>query len=539
MKVLKRINYNIRIKIAFFEIEVNRLLLMNSLLQHVFPSLRWWVHTTFLVCVASVSGYAQVNSRSEVSYTFDQHTFEEDNHQLRAKPVGVMLVEDRFGNDRSAVCLNGHINSYLNLGVSPLLQPKTATISLWVKINSRVYNGKGADGNPILLIKNGPSDDYYTAYGIFYSEMKTFLTMSTKDSLTEAILAGVNQVKFGQWYHLLITSDNHSFAFYVNGNLQGRCKKDFETQFLATDSMVIGHTANKKNVRYTLGVVDDIRIFHRILNDAEIKGLYEAPNPNRTTLMLQRILYWGGLLAAVFVVAFLLVWQRRRKLQRAGQQLDLQRKLHEMEIRTLKAQMNPHFIFNALNAIQVFIMNVENDKAELYLSKFSKLMRELLESNTNESLTVPEEKAILHGYLELESLRFGKSFAYEIHVAESIDNAEVRIPHMMIQPFVENAIWHGLLAKKNERKLTVSLAVDSPRTIRCVIDDNGVGREVSGKKEHTMKKKSLALSIVRQRLELMNVLLNVNCSVELIDKVAADGLSSGTRVVVTLPILAK
>jgi hypothetical protein len=489
-------------------------------------------------CVISPAHAQEVSSSAEISYSFDDHTFNERKRQTIAKPVDVSLVEDRFGNDRSAVSLNGNVNSYLNLGVSPLLRPETGTISLWISISARVYAGKGAVANPILMTKNSPGDDFYDAFALYYTgDDHSFAAVCTKDSLEEASVKSVNRVQFGKWYHLAITMDDHYLSFYVNGNLQGRSKKNFETQFLETDSLMVGHTANKKNERYTLGFVDDIRIFHRVLSDNEIKALYDAPNPNRNALILEQVAYWGGTLAGIFLVAALLVWQRRRRLKRASEQLDQKRKLHEMEIRTLKAQMNPHFIFNALNSIQVFIMQNENKKAEVYLSRFSKLIRRLVESNANESLSVREEIEILEVYLEIESLRFGNTFSYAITIDEAINPDQTMIPHMMVQPFIENAIWHGLLTKESNRKLEISLAYDSPKIVRFIIDDNGVGRLANSGKESTFKRKSLALSMVSQRLELMNTLLNVGCSVEITDKMTENGLAAGTRVVLLLPVL--
>jgi hypothetical protein len=493
-----------------------------------------------IICLCAVFNAAaqQVNNTTEIAYLFDDHTFNEKKHQTIAKPVDVALVEDRFGNDRSAVSLNGNVNSYLNLGVSPLLRPRTGTISLWISISARVYAGKGCIGNPVLMTKNCPGDDFYDAFAIYYTgDDHAFSAVCTKDSLEEASVKSVNRVQFGKWYHLVITMSDHHLSFYVNGNLQGRSKKNFETQFLETDSLMVGHTANKKNERYTVGFVDDIRIFHRVLNDAEIKALYNAPNPNRNALILEQVVYWGGTAGGVFLVAGLLVWQRRRRLKRAGEQLDQKRKLHEMEIRTLKAQMNPHFIFNALNSIQVFIMQMENKKAEIYLSRFSKLLRRLVESNANESLSVREEVEILEAYLEIESLRFGNTFSYTISVDEAIDPDQTMIPHMMVQPFIENAIWHGLLTKESDRKLEITFAYHAPAIVRCSIDDNGIGRQASSGKENTFKRKSLALSMVSQRLGLMNTLLNVDCSVEITDKITENGLAAGTRVVLLLPVL--
>lgn len=502
----------------------------------------WLLHTAVCVTVFFFPSFClgQADSNTVLTFDFNDHTFNEANNLVTTRPVGVSLVEDRFGNDASAVYLNGHLYSYLNLGVSPLLKPKKATISLWVNLSRRVYAGKGYDSNPILEVKNGPGDDFYNAYAIGYDGYNNrFGSTATRDSLAEAIIYSVNQAEFGKWYHFVITSDNHRFSFYINGNLQGSCRKDFETVFLESDSMVIGHSANKKNERFATGVFDDIQVFHRVLSEKEIQDLYHAPNPNKNKIFWMAVSKWSAIAGAVFLIAFLLVWQRRRALKRAKEKLDTKRKLHEMEIRTLKAQMNPHFIFNSLNSIQQFIMRNENNKAELYLSKFSKLIRELLESNTRESLSVREEVEIITGYLEMESLRFGGSISFSVKVNEAIDQDQVQIPHMLIQPFIENAIWHGLLLKENNRDLDVVFKPDSSRTITCVVDDNGVGRARSLQRKTTFKKKSLALSIVRQRLELMQETLQVDCGVTIIDKMNNKSESEGTTVVIVLPVLNK
>lgn len=177
-----------------------------------------------------------------------------------------------------------------------------------------------------------------------------------------------------------------------------------------------------------------------------------------------------------------------KRLKNAGEKLELQSKLHEMEIRTLKSQMNPHFIFNALNSIQQFIVTGDNVKAEMYLSKFSKLIRDLLESNSNEGLLLSEEVEILKGYIEMEMLRFDNSFSYEITIDSKLNQQKVKLPHLMIQPFVENAIWHGLLLKQGDGRINLRFEYDSLTTIKCIVEDNGIGREASKKKENTFKK---------------------------------------------------
>ncbi len=511
---------------------------MNSIKYHinttVFKKSIWTIYFTLIVSIL----LSQTDTNVVIKFDFNNHDLNEANQQLMAKANGVSFVADRFGNETSALFINGHVNSYLNLGTSDLLKPKAMTLSLWVNLSRRVYAGKGYESNQIVMTKNGPQDDFYSAYSIHYDGYNNrFGVACTKDSTSEAIVFSKQEANFGQWYNFVITMDNNNLSFYLNGVLQGISKKKFESVYMQTDSVVLGHSANKKNERFSMGVFDDIQIFHRVLSEKEILDLYQAPNPNRNKLILITTLRWLSIIATVVALALALVWRRRRMLKIAKDKLDQKRKLHELEIRTLKAQMNPHFIFNSLNSIQQFIMLKENDKAEIYLSKFSKLIRELLESNTNESLTIKEETEILYGYLEMEALRFGTTFHYSISIDEKIDIERIRIPHMMIQPFVENAIWHGLLPKLGEKNLNIIFKPNHKGTILCLVEDDGIGREESKKKKITFKKKSLALNFVKQRLALMREDLKVDCNIEIIDIKSKEHKNIGTKIVIVLPIL--
>ncbi|HYG49564.1 MAG TPA: histidine kinase [Flavobacteriales bacterium] len=489
--------------------------------------------------VASVD--AQQNPQPVLTFDFNDHTFNESQSRVKTRSVGASLVEDRFGNEKSALYVHGHQSSYLVLGPSPLLTPEKGTFSVWVKLERKVYNGKGYEGNPILAARNSKGIDFYDGYSLFYDfKSERLMIFFSKDSNgTEQ--AGVNSLEtmvFNEWHHLVFSYDNHKIKFYINGVKQGECQKNFKSVFLKDEPVFVGNGNSTKNVRCSRGSVDDIRIYNKVLSHQEIIDLYNEPNPNKAWLLFTAVLKWVGIACGIVLIAFLLVWQRRRSLKRVREKLETERKLHQMEIRTLKAQMNPHFIFNSLNSIQQFIMTNDNEQAQAYLAKFAKLMRKLLESNVNESLSIEEEVDILNAYMELEALRFRQSFAFKITVDPEIDAADTYIPHLLVQPFVENAIWHGLLPKKEKRELLISFERVDERTLRCIIDDNGIGREASSKKEPTFKKKSLALSFVQQRLDVLAKTAGVDCKVEIIDKTER-GRANGTRVNVIIPVLTK
>ncbi len=235
-----------------------------------------------------------------------------------------------------------------------------------------------------------------------------------------------------------------------------------------------------------------------------------------------------ALLLAIIAIAYLYYKQNKFRIEHTK---------ILMEQKLLLSQMNPHFIFNSLNSIQQLIMKGQNTQAEVYLSKFSKLIRELLENSTRENLTVQEEIEMLQVYLEMESLRFSGSFKYDILVDNTIDITHAAIPHLMVQPFVENAIWHGLLPKPNDRYLQIKFAYHTNQSIQCTVYDNGVGRTASAQKQPLLNKKSLAMDLIKKRIGVMNQSNAQKGNITVIDKKDAAGNSLGTTIVLVLPIL--
>lgn len=256
---------------------------------------------------------------------------------------------------------------------------------------------------------------------------------------------------------------------------------------MSGDSIIIGNSANKKNERYLCGSVDDISIYDRVISREEVSVLYEAPNPNRYNI------YFKWLTALfVFVIILLIISKviSRRlqiKLKKEQEKNEITAKLNKLETKVIRTQMNPHFMFNSLNTLQRFILEKDMDSAHLYLTKFSKLLRKILESSTSDSMSLSEEIEILNHYVELECLRSENSFSYQI--INKVQNPEkTLIPIMLVQPFVENAIWHGLMAKKENRQLTVTFESFDDARISCTVDDTGVGREHSYIRKDPIKK---------------------------------------------------
>ncbi len=215
---------------------------------------------------------------------------------------------------------------------------------------------------------------------------------------------------------------------------------------------------------------------------------------------------------------------------------NLKEQLGTLEMKALRAQMNPHFLFNCMNSINRMIMEEENDKASKYLSKFSKLVRLLLENSENPKVNLKDELEMLKSYIELESIRFKNKMEYQIKVEEYIDQESTYIPSMVLQPFVENAIWHGLLHKDTKGQLTIDIKEEGDN-LHCSITDNGVGREKSLKlqKKSGHKKISMGIKITTDRLKLLTK-QKISEAIKILDLKDGENNAVGTQVNILIPI---
>jgi ligand-binding sensor domain-containing protein len=246
--------------------------------------------------------------------------------------------------------------------------------------------------------------------------------------------------------------------------------------------------------------------------------------------------WWFIALAFVFIAGLisLLVTARIRKIRYDA---SIKQHLAEMEIKGLHAQMNPHFIFNSLNSIKEMILEDQKQNASRYLSKFAQLIRTSLEQSKQAFITIDQCVDHLHQYLEMEKLRFD-DFSYEIIVDKNLDAEETRIAPMLVQPLVENAIWHGLRNKKSDRKLIVHFFREGSQVI-CEIDDNGVGyrHTMNGKTSAIPMHKSFGIANIRERLTLLNEKYQIKCSLNINDKAdLPDKSGSGTVATLQLTI---
>jgi sensor histidine kinase YesM len=211
------------------------------------------------------------------------------------------------------------------------------------------------------------------------------------------------------------------------------------------------------------------------------------------------------------------------------------KKIAEYKLMALRSVMNPHFLFNSLSSIQFFIAKNEREQALNYLSLFSKLIRGILNSSVNSTIPLAQELEILKYYVELESLRFENKFETDFVVSDGIDADNLEIPSLLIQPYVENAIIHGLYNKEGRGKLTVSLS-QHKNLLQCVVEDNGVGRKeaLHIKKQNSIRHKSVGMMVTKERLDIINTTNKV--SVKIHDLRDERGLACGTSVNILIQI---
>lgn len=200
-------------------------------------------------------------------------------------------------------------------------------------------------------------------------------------------------------------------------------------------------------------------------------------------------------------------------------------KLHESRLSSLHSKMNPHFIFNALNSIKVYLIENDKRKAVTYLNRFSKLVRKILESSRIEKISLKEELEIIRLYVEIENTRLNNSVEFTLN--NKIDNdSQILLPPLILQPFIENALWHGLAPSRNKRILSLNVNSDKEH-IYIEIEDNGIGRYESAKHKNIFKNKSMGMLLTKERFEVFNEKFGTDYRFEIIDK---KGKTSGTLV---------
>jgi len=244
-------------------------------------------------------------------------------------------------------------------------------------------------------------------------------------------------------------------------------------------------------------------------------------------------IFWTIMVISLFIISFFILESRNKQNRKAAVQKVLtEKKLTELEMQALKAQINPHFVFNCLNSIKGFIFDRDYQQADKYLDKFSDLMRSTIDNSDASIISLQNEINYLDNYLQLEKLRFEEKFDYTIAVSADVDKEKCFVPAMLLQPYVENAIRHGMRFLENKKgQININVFAENNFLV-CEIDDNGIGREKAAalKSKRHIEYQSKGMNISKRRAELYNI------HQEVTDKKDDHGTATGTTITVKIPL---
>jgi LytS/YehU family sensor histidine kinase/ligand-binding sensor domain-containing protein len=329
-----------------------------------------------------------------------------------------------------------------------------------------------------------------------------------------------------------------------NGSLETVAKEPFNSKLWQG---IVGHVAatkkpimlgdTSKDPRYRADVLTRLsELCVPALYNGELISVIDSEDFAKDYYTQQhlQILTTIATLMAARLVSIEAAEETRRKKEELSR---MNEQIAQLELASLRSQMNPHFIFNSLNSIHKYIWENKPEDASEYLIKFSKLVRMILENSKEKEVPLADEINLLHLYIELEHRRCNGKFNYSITVDEKVDAGNIAIPSMIVQPYVENAIWHGLVQKIGNGTLYVSFTINNNH-LECIIEDDGIGREKAMEikllKQDTHK--SLGLGITSKRVGLLYNEKGETASVEVIDKKDRSGNSTGTKVILLLPL---
>ncbi|MDO6674075.1 tetratricopeptide repeat protein [Tenacibaculum sp. 1_MG-2023] len=308
-------------------------------------------------------------------------------------------------------------------------------------------------------------------------------------------------------------------------------KKNYEKAYGFYKKAIEGErkTFNDKNILYVNNLINK---YDNEVSRNKIKNLAKENEIATLKLLRNRNVLIIALVSIAFLGVLLYSMYRQRLLNN-------DKKILMLEQEALRIQMNPHFVFNALNSIKLYVINNEQKNAVYYLNKFSKLIRSILESSSVKEVTLSEELKTMNLYMSIENIRLSNEVNYVEKVDSNVNIERIKVPPLILQPFLENSIWHGLSCKKGEKEVSLSVTKISDEFIQIDIVDNGIGRDEAMKirKNKSLNRRSIGIDLTKERLRnFANEYAN-NYSLIYTDIIDEKGNPKGTKVSLKIPIL--
>lgn len=409
--------------------------------------------------------------------------------------------------------------------------------------NNEIHNDKG-----LIICKNSIAQVY-----IKQDKAKEAIEILEPNLLAAENLKDmyiVTSINLNMGWALLKLKQYHDAEKYLNRGMELAQKHNLPSFISEAYTLLSQLANNKENYKNallyhqkaeSLNVVINSEVNRKYIYDLILKYETEkkeneiASLAERNTMINQRLkrntnTLIIGALGMALLTFLLYILYRQKELKNEKQMLTLEQSM-------LRSQMNPHFLFNSLNSIKLYIINNDKKNAVHYLNKFSKLVRKILEASSLKEISLFDELETIELYMTIENIRFSNEINFTVTVDEPIDPNNVKIPSLILQPFLENALWHGLSTKEGEKNIALRVSRENDNYIRITITDNGVGREASErlKKNKVLKRKSVGIDITKERLANFSKDFENSFQVEIIDLYNPSQESIGTRVVLHIP----
>ncbi|RKF05218.1 tetratricopeptide repeat protein [Tenacibaculum lutimaris] len=308
-------------------------------------------------------------------------------------------------------------------------------------------------------------------------------------------------------------------------------KGDFKNAYDFYKKAIEGErkTFNDKNISYVNNLINK---YDNEVSRNKIKSLAKENEIAKLKLLRNRNVLIITLVSIAMLGVLLYSMYRHRLLNN-------DKKILMLEQEALRIQMNPHFVFNALNSIKLYVINNEQKNAVYYLNKFSKLIRSILESSSVKEVTLSEELKTMSLYMSIENIRLSNEVTYIEKVDPNVNIERIKVPPLILQPFLENSIWHGLSSKKGEKEVILSVNKISDEFIQIDIIDNGIGRDAAMKirKNKSLNRRSIGIDLTKERLRNFANEYKNNFSLDYSDLIDEKGNTSGTKVTLKIPII--
>ena len=415
-----------------------------------------------------------------------------------------LKVNQKFGKNRSILISMTNIGNIQlsNQDYNKALDVYKEALAISESIPDNVHTA-------IINIKLGDAYNSMDQYKTAKNHLLVGLNMSLENELINSVLEAY------QGLSVNARGLNNAQDVYDYGNLYINLK---DSLFNLTSLNKISELETK---------------YKTVEKEKEIVVLKTEQQVKDLEIQLQKNLkYTLGIILLVLIFAAVLLFNRY-KLKKEKEKSEIEKARIRIEQRLLHSQMNPHFIFNSLNSINSFIGENNTTEAQVYLTKFARLMRLILENSRKVTVALIDEIQALKLNLELEQLRFDNRFEFKIDVDPDIDPEDIYIPPMLIQPFIENAIKHGIKGREDKGLITLSILAED-EVLVCIVEDNGVGRELTQKGklgDHI----SLGTQVTIERLEILRQEKNERSSIEIIDLKDEKGIGIGTKIILIIP----